>query len=161
MGSIHRGRKQYLYFILFVLPALFFVLLATDIPFVLNMVYSLFEWNGISKSATFVGLQNFVKVFHDKLFWKSFLFTMRYTVYYVILVNILSLFVALQLWKNTFARWAEPFITCRISFLLPQSAWFGSLFWDRFFPDSTILPEYLSSITAGSEDRSLRLSSFL
>ena len=80
MGSIHRGRKQYLYFILFVLPALFFVLLATDIPFVLNMVYSLFEWNGISKSATFVGLQNFVKVFHDKLFWKSFLLTMRYTV---------------------------------------------------------------------------------
>ena len=102
MGSLHRGRRQYIHFILFVLPALFFVLLATDIPFVLNMVYSLFEWNGISKSATFVGLQNFVKVFHDKVFWKSFLFTMRYTFFYVILVNILSLFVALQLWKNTF-----------------------------------------------------------
>ena len=101
MGSIHRGRRQYIHFILFVLPALFFVLLATDIPFVLNMVYSLFEWNGISKSATFVGLQNFAKVFHDKVFWKSFLFTMRYTFFYVILVNILSLFVALQLWKNT------------------------------------------------------------
>ena len=57
MGSIHRGRRQYIHFILFVLPALFFVLLATDIPFVLNMVYSLFEWNGISKSATFVGLE--------------------------------------------------------------------------------------------------------
>ena len=102
--GVHRESKQYLHFGLFVLPALFFVLLATDIPFILNMVYSLFEWNGVSKSATFVGLENFAKIFRDRLFWKSFLFTMRYTFFYVLIVNLLSLFVALQLWENTFSR---------------------------------------------------------
>ena len=102
--GVHRERKQLLHFGIFVLPALFFVLLATDIPFILNMVYSLFEWNGVSKSATFVGLENFAKIFRDRLFWKSFLFTMRYTFFYVLIVNLLSLFVALQLWENTFSR---------------------------------------------------------
>ena len=102
--GVHRESKQFLHFGIFVLPALFFVLLATDIPFILNMVYSLFEWNGVSKSATFVGLENFAKIFRDRLFWKSFLFTMRYTFFYVLIVNLLSLFVALQLWENTFSR---------------------------------------------------------
>ena len=70
--GVHRESKQFLHFGIFVLPALFFVLLATDIPFILNMVYSLFEWNGVSKSATFVGLENFAKIFRDRLSGRVF-----------------------------------------------------------------------------------------
>lgn len=88
-------------FVLFTFPALLFVLFATDIPFVMNLYYSVFEWNGISKNMKFVGLENFIKIFtHDKMFIKSSLFTLKYSVFYVIIVNILSLSIALALAKE-------------------------------------------------------------
>ena len=67
--------KEVLLFALFVFPAVAFVLFATDIPFVMNLYYSVFEWNGIGKSMKFVGLDNFVKIFtNDSLFWKGVTF---------------------------------------------------------------------------------------
>ena len=71
--------KEVLLFALFVFPAVAFVLFATDIPFVMNLYYSVFEWNGIGKSMKFVGLDNFVKIFtNDSLFWKGVTFTLKY-----------------------------------------------------------------------------------
>lgn len=88
--------KDFLLFALFVFPAVAFVLFATDIPFMMNLYYSVFDWNGIGKSMTFVGLGNFVKIFtNDTLFWKGVRFTLKFAVFYVVIVNIISLVVAL------------------------------------------------------------------
>lgn len=88
--------KEFLLFGLFVFPAVGFVLFSTGIPFVMNLYYSVFKWNGVGKSMEFVGLDNFVKVFtNDRLFWKGTLFTLKFAVFYVIIVNIVSLGVAL------------------------------------------------------------------
>ncbi len=44
----------------------------------------------------FVGLQNFVNIFSDDtLFWKSAVFTLKFSVFFVVAVNIISLTVAL------------------------------------------------------------------
>lgn len=87
-------------FALFVIPALALVLFASDIPFIMNMYYSVFDWNGVSKDMVFVGLGNFVKIFtNDTFFWKSVTFTLRYAVFFVIIVNILALAVAMVLAK--------------------------------------------------------------
>jgi raffinose/stachyose/melibiose transport system permease protein len=45
----------------------------------MNLYYSVFDWNGISSKMTYVGLDNFVKIFTgDRMFVKSALFTARY-----------------------------------------------------------------------------------
>lgn len=94
----NRKIKELFTFLLFVTPAVAFVLFATDIPFVMNGYYSVFDWNGIGSNMTFVGLDNFKKIFtNDKLFWQGAKFTLRFAVYYVIIVNVLSLLVALAL----------------------------------------------------------------
>lgn len=94
--------KEISIFALFVFPALIFVLFATDIPFLMNLYYSFFKWNGIGKSMTFVGLDNFIHIFtKGGLFWKGALFTLRFAVFYVIIVNVISLTIALFLSKKS------------------------------------------------------------
>lgn len=67
----NKKTKDLAIFALFVFPAVAFVLFATDIPFVMNLYYSVFNWNGIGKNMEFVGLANYVKIFTaDPLFWK-------------------------------------------------------------------------------------------
>ena len=43
----NKKTKDLAIFALFVFPAVVFVLFATDIPFVMNLYYSVFNWNGI------------------------------------------------------------------------------------------------------------------
>lgn len=94
--------KEVLTFIVFVVPALVFVLFATDIPFVMNLFYSFCDWNGVASKVKFVGLKNFRKIFTgDPLFWKSVIFTLKFTVFYVIISNVLSLAIALKLSRET------------------------------------------------------------
>lgn len=89
-------------FVLFVFPALAFVLFASDIPFIMNLYYSVFDWNGVSQDMTFVGLDNFVKIFtNDTFFWKSLRFTLKYAVFFVIIVNFAALMVALVLARQS------------------------------------------------------------
>lgn len=54
----NKKTKDLAIFALFVFPAVVFVLFATDIPFVMNLYYSVFNWNGIGKNMEFVGLAN-------------------------------------------------------------------------------------------------------
>ena len=91
----NKKTKDLAIFALFVFPAVVFVLFATDIPFVMNLYYSVFNWNGIGKNMEFVGLANYVRIFTaDPLFWKGVRFTLKFAVFYVVIVNIVSLTVA-------------------------------------------------------------------
>ena len=92
----NKKAKDMAVFALFVFPAVAFVLFATDIPFVMNLYYSVFDWNGVGKSMTFVGLDNYIKIFtHDTLFWKGVRCTLKFSIFYVISVNVISLTVAI------------------------------------------------------------------
>ena len=93
--------KDFLTFALFVFPTVIFVLFATDIPFVMNLYYSVFDWNGVGRSMEFVGGSNFVKIFtQDPLFWDAVQFTLKFAVFFVVTVNIVSLTVALVMAKE-------------------------------------------------------------
>ena len=88
-------------FTVFILPAFFVVSCVSLIPFILNFYYSLFDWNGISKTMKFIGLQNFTRIFTiDRGFAETVFFTARFSVFYVVLVNVLSLIIALFLAKT-------------------------------------------------------------
>lgn len=87
-------------FALFTFPALAAVLITTNIPFVMSIYYSLFDWNGLSRSMTFVGFDNFVRIFTiDAQFMKAIQFTVRFAAFYIIIVNVLAIVIALPLSK--------------------------------------------------------------
>lgn len=69
--SAHEGRRQpsaYLY----IAPAFLVFVLFLGIPLTQTVQYSFFDWNGL-RTATFVGVDNFVYVFQDEGLRQSFL----------------------------------------------------------------------------------------
>jgi raffinose/stachyose/melibiose transport system permease protein len=60
--------------------------------------YSLTKWNGISKSATFIGFKNFISIITgNRQFLDVLLFTGKYTVLFMLLSNVLALILAVIL----------------------------------------------------------------
>jgi raffinose/stachyose/melibiose transport system permease protein len=99
---MHKKLHNGLIFCLFVVPSLAFVMFATNIPFVMNLFYSFFKWNGISRSMKFVGFSNFkVALKAGSTFLASASFTLRFALFYVVFVNILALAVAVGLQKES------------------------------------------------------------
>lgn len=97
-----RKLLDHLTFVMFTFPAFFCVLMVTNIPFLLNLYYSFFDWDGISRSKQFIGFDNFVRIFTmDKSFFKSLLFTLRFTFFYVLIVNSIAILIAYVLSKNS------------------------------------------------------------
>lgn len=96
-----RKTKQQIETILFSAPAVILVCLMMYLPFVLSGYYSLTEWNGISKAAKFVGLQNFKTIFAGGGdFVSSLWFTTKYTFMFVVFSNICALALAVVLTKK-------------------------------------------------------------
>lgn len=95
---MNKKKKEYLECAAFTVPSLILVTLVFYIPFVMSLFYSLTEWNGISKAPKFIGLDNFKKLFSGSSdFLKSLVFTGKYTIVFMILVNILALAIAVAL----------------------------------------------------------------
>lgn len=80
----------------FILPALLLYTLILFVPMAQSLYYSLLDWNGISKP-TFVGLQNFVKLFHDRVFIIAARNNLVYIVVVVSMQLLCGFFVAVLL----------------------------------------------------------------
>lgn len=96
----HRGSSQLLQQLVFVGPSIVFFILIIVIPFLLGMVYSFTDWNGVSATIHWIGLDNFLHIFaNDPKFQTAFWFTVRFTVVGVVLTNIIGFFLAYFLTK--------------------------------------------------------------
>ncbi|MGN0606152.1 MAG: carbohydrate ABC transporter permease [Oscillospiraceae bacterium] len=92
-------------YVLMVLPALILFISFNTIPLITGTFYSLTNYRGYG-SYDFVGLRNFQDLFQDARIGKSYLFTFKYALCGTILINILSLMLAMGLnskikFKNT------------------------------------------------------------
>ncbi len=83
--------EQYL---LFGGPGTALFLAVVIVPFVYGLYLTLTSWDGVSATKAFVGLQNFAAAFQDKDYWMAMLRTVIYSVFAVILINILSFALA-------------------------------------------------------------------
>jgi raffinose/stachyose/melibiose transport system permease protein len=93
--------KNKMAFIVYVLPVLVFITLVVYIPFIMSMCYSFTEWNGISREAKFIGLENFKIIFtEDGSFKDSALFTLKFSVLFIVITNILAMITAVMLNKE-------------------------------------------------------------
>lgn len=64
------------------------------IPFVRGVYFTFTDWNGF-KITKFVGLENYVAVFHDDAFWHSLWMTLGYVGASLVLVNLVAFGLAL------------------------------------------------------------------
>ena len=87
------------------LPALLFTIIATQIPFLLTLFYSLFSWN-LAKpgSPHWIGLQNYGAVFTDPVFLSALLHTIEITFVSVLIATILGLGLAVLLDRKFIGR---------------------------------------------------------
>ena len=72
-ASPHRWRT-----LLWVLPAALLLCVFAYLPLVQNLGFSLLKWDIYSGRQTFVGADNYIKMFNDPIFWKSLLNNVLY-----------------------------------------------------------------------------------
>lgn len=88
-------KKKNLTFWLFLLPVLIAFSLVIFIPFVMGIYYSFTDWNGISSTINFIGIDNYTTAFNDPTFRDSFWFTTKFTLVSVIAINAMGFGLAL------------------------------------------------------------------
>ncbi|MBB6670044.1 carbohydrate ABC transporter permease [Cohnella nanjingensis] len=127
MQRIGKRKRETAEFGIFTLPAIVCVLFAFFIPFFMSMKYSFTEWNGIQKSPTYIGWDNFKNIFSgDNNFVNSSLFTLKYSILYIVLVNAIAIILAVildqKLKSSTFLR-TVFFIPYIISLIIVGFIW--------------------------------------
>jgi len=123
------GRKSFekIEFSIFILPALIAIACTFFIPFFMSMIYSFTEWNGIQKSPKFIGLDNFKQIFSgDANFISSSIFTIKYTFFYIIIINVFAILLAVildQKFKTSSMLRAAFFIPYILSLIVVGFIW--------------------------------------
>jgi raffinose/stachyose/melibiose transport system permease protein len=72
--SLHSARKFSVGIsaAVFLLPALFFLVVYIVYPIIDSFITSTMQWNGIGRNPTYIGLTNWVNLIKDFNFWKAF-----------------------------------------------------------------------------------------
>lgn len=86
--------------LLFTGPTLLAFITVMIIPFLYGIYLTFTNWDGISTTLTLVGIQNYLAVFRDIEFWKSFALTLKYVFYTVVLINVIAFMLAYVLTKG-------------------------------------------------------------
>ena len=84
-------------FMLFVVPAMFIWATVVLIPFLYGLIITFTDWNGLSVTYNFIGLDNYKAIFTDSNFLNSLKKTFIYSFSSVIFSNLLGLAIALAL----------------------------------------------------------------
>ncbi|MFJ6850680.1 carbohydrate ABC transporter permease [Streptomyces sp. NPDC091271] len=109
------------------LPALVFLIVVTQLPFVATLVISLFDWNSLSPDKrAFNGLGNYASVFTDAALRDSVLTTILLTVGVVLATVVIGLALALLLDRTFFGRGMVRTLLITPFLIVPVSA---ALLW--------------------------------
>ncbi|AEB25444.1 ABC transporter permease [Bacillus subtilis] len=108
------SRKRFIPY-LFLAPALIF-LLFVYIPIFENVFFSLFEWSSFQPEKTFIGLKNYIDLFHDPVFFTALRNNVLYAVISLICQVGGGLILAAVLEDRLVRKWS-PFF--RTVFFLP------------------------------------------
>ncbi|WP_429472467.1 carbohydrate ABC transporter permease [Neobacillus sp. B4I6] len=84
-------------FYLMTVPALLLFAIFHTYPALQGIYYSFTNWDGLGFTYDFVGIKNYVNLFKDLNILNSYLFTFKFAIISTILVNILSLLIAIGL----------------------------------------------------------------
>lgn len=115
------------------LPALILIVVFVFIPLISGIRISLTNWDGFNQGYSFVGLKNYIKLFHDKKITKAILNTFYVGIGDTILQNIFGLLFALLLNRKfkgkSFVR-AAIYLPVMVSSLVMGYIWFFIVQYD-------------------------------
>lgn len=131
----------------YILPAflIFFVLFL--LPSIIGLFFSFTNWNSMSDSVKFIGLENYRKIFQDKAMWGVFGNNVFYAVMTSFLKGAVGLGLALALNREIRSRNA-----LRTIFFLPMiiaNLIVGLVFQQILHPDHGILNLFLNGVGLG------------
>jgi len=155
---------------LFIMPVVLGLLIWTFGPMIASAYYSLTSYK-ITEAPVFIGIQNFIDLFQDKLFIQSLSVTVRYAILYMTIGQVFGLATAVlltqqargmaffrtffylpiivpyvasaMLWKYLFNNQFGPINAVIKSVGLPAPNWLGS-------PDSALFSLVLMSVWTGT-----------
>jgi len=78
-SSLERTKRIWAYIFL-ALPVVFYAMIRFY-PTFYAFFLSLTDWDIISRDKNFIGIGNYIKLFHDPIFWKTLVNTLKYVVY--------------------------------------------------------------------------------
>lgn len=81
-------------YLVFAGPTTLAFLTVIILPFLFGIYLTFTNWDGIAKAYNFVGFSNYITVFQDEAFWRSFFLTVKYVFYTVVIVNSLGFVLA-------------------------------------------------------------------
>lgn len=77
------------------LPALILILGCITVPLLNAFKLSMYSWNGYSQTKRWLGMDNYINMFHDRFFWIAFKNTWFYGFGCALIQNVLGLSIAL------------------------------------------------------------------
>jgi ABC-type sugar transport system permease subunit len=101
--------------ILFIIPALFFYLIFLVTPIIRTIQYSFYNWDGASPVMEFVGLDNFTRLLHDIIFWKS----LSHNLFWIVSTIVLPVGVGLLLAVLLSSQLIKFKLVFRVTFFMP------------------------------------------
>ncbi|MFD3227947.1 carbohydrate ABC transporter permease [Rahnella aceris] len=127
---------------LILLPTLIFLFLFTYYPLFQSATDSLFDSRLSSDAPSFVGLQNYLRLIQDSVFWRALLNNLAYILMTVVPGIILALLLAVALWENTsLNRWLRTAFFFPMIIPLVSAA---TLWLFIFMPGMGLLDYYLA-----------------
>lgn len=94
-------KKRNLSFWYFVGPILFAYIIIQLMPLLVGIYYSFTDWNGINSSVKIIGIKNYITAFKDPTFGHAFLFTVKFTILSLIILNVIAFGLALLVTKES------------------------------------------------------------
>lgn len=105
--NMHKKRTIALY----LAPAVTMVIVLLYVPILLNLYNSFFSWSAYSPEKVFLGLQNYVELFHDSVFWTAIRNNLVFLVMSLIFQIGVSLVISAVLEEKFMRRWQNFFRT--------------------------------------------------
>ena len=129
---------------IFLIPMLLFYIGFTIYPFLLNILYSFLNWNGITKTANFIGWENYRKLISNGIFWNAVKNSLLYALFGTIFQILISFLLAYLVEFGPFKRKK----LLRILFILPIVATTATMgmMMKSFFNHEGLLNTFLISI---------------
>jgi raffinose/stachyose/melibiose transport system permease protein len=142
------SKKFYPY--LYVIPALIFFAVYIFYPLIFSTGLSFFKWDGFRSifQAEFIGVQNFIDLVHDKLFWLSLKNTFYFVGGALVLQNVFGASLALVLFYARIR--GSKFWRALIFFPAVLSPVIIGLIWRLIFAKNGLLNEALAGLGLGS-----------
>lgn len=113
-------------YLVLVIPGVIIFTIGLIVPLILSVRYSFTSWDGMSAEKVFVGLQNYIKLFHDQEFIDAWWFTIKFTIGNTIIQNVLALLFAVALDSGIKAQKfyrTALFIPCLVSAVIVGYVW--------------------------------------